>query len=70
MALRYKICLFVVKLFEDYGINVDRAELLSLSILIFLKEHPIMILSKIVISTCHVCTCKCVGEPATYREVM
>ena len=27
-----KICLFAVKLFEDHGIKVDRAELLSLSI--------------------------------------
>ena len=32
MTLRYKICLFAVKLFEDHGINVDRAKLLSLSI--------------------------------------
>ena len=35
----------------------------------FLKEHPIMLLSKIVISTRHVYTYKCGGEPATYREV-
>ena len=27
MTLRYKICLFDVKLFENDGINVDRAEL-------------------------------------------
>ena len=32
MTLRYKICLLAVKLFEDHGIKVDRAELLSLSI--------------------------------------
>ena len=32
MTLRSKICLFAVKLFEDHGIKVDRAELLSLSI--------------------------------------
>ena len=38
MTLRYKICLFAVKLFEDHGIKVDRAELLSLSILLGLKE--------------------------------
>ena len=30
MTLRYKICLFVVKRFEDYGIYVDRAELLCI----------------------------------------
>ena len=30
MTLRYKICLFAVKLFEDHGIKVDHAELLSL----------------------------------------
>ena len=29
----------------------------------FLKEHPILFLSKIVISTRHVYTCKCGGEP-------
>ena len=28
MTLRYKICLVAVKLFEDYGIKVDRVELL------------------------------------------
>ena len=32
MTLRYKICLFAVKLFKDHGINVDRAEFFSLSI--------------------------------------
>ena len=32
MTLRYKNCLFATKLFEDHGIKVDRAELLSLSI--------------------------------------
>ena len=32
MILQYKISLFAVKLFEDHGINVDRAEILSLSI--------------------------------------
>ena len=36
MTLRYKICLFAVKCFEDHGIKVkvDRAELLTLSIFI------------------------------------
>ena len=33
-------------------------------LLMFLKEHPIMFLSKIIISTRHV------GAPATYREVI
>ena len=32
MTLQYKISLFVVKLFKNQGINVDRAELLTLSI--------------------------------------
>ena len=32
MTLRYKICLFAVKLFEDHGIKVDRAERLFWSI--------------------------------------
>ena len=34
-------------------------------LLMFLKEHPIMFLNQIVISTRHVytCTCKCGGEP-------
>ena len=32
MTLRYKICLFAVKLFEDHGIKVDCAEVVSLSI--------------------------------------
>ena len=32
MTYRYKICLFAVKLFENHGIKVDRAELLSLSV--------------------------------------
>ena len=32
MMLRYKICLFTVKLFEDHSIKLDRAELSSLSI--------------------------------------
>ena len=42
MTLRYKMCLFAVKLFEDHGINVDRAEILSLSILmkILLNKWP------------------------------
>ena len=31
MTLQYKIYLFDVKLFEEHGIKVDRAELLSLS---------------------------------------
>ena len=35
MTLRYKMFLFAVKVFEDFGINVDRAQLLSLSIVIF-----------------------------------
>ena len=30
MTLQYKIYLFTVKLFDDHGIKVDRAELLSL----------------------------------------
>ena len=30
--MRYKICLFAVKFFEDHDIKVDRAELLSVSI--------------------------------------
>ena len=30
--LRYKLYLFAVKLFEDHGIKLDRAEFLSLSI--------------------------------------
>ena len=34
MTLRYKICLFTIKLFEDHGIKVDRVELLSLRIFI------------------------------------
>ena len=38
MTLQYKICLFAVKLFEDHGIQVDRAELLSLSIYTVPKE--------------------------------
>ena len=39
MTLRNKIYLFAVKLFEDHGIKVDRAELLSLSILnSFIKQ--------------------------------
>ena len=29
------MCLFAIKLFEDHGIRVDRAELLSLSICIY-----------------------------------
>ena len=41
---------------------------ISYYILMFLKEHPIMFLSKIVISTRHIYTYKCGGEPATYRE--
>ena len=32
MTLRYKICLFAIKLSEDHGVKVDRAKLLSLSI--------------------------------------
>ena len=32
MTVRYKICLFAVKLFEYHDIELDRAELLSLSI--------------------------------------
>ena len=35
MTLRYKICLFAVKLFEDHDVKVDRAEFLSLSILFY-----------------------------------
>ena len=31
MILRNKMCLFSMKLFEDHGIKVDRAERLSLS---------------------------------------
>ena len=34
MTLRYKICLFAVKFFENNGIKVDRVELLSLSIVV------------------------------------
>ena len=34
MTLPYKNCLFAADLFEDHGIKVDRAELLSLSIYI------------------------------------
>ena len=29
------MCLFAIKLFEDHGIRVDRAELLSLSVCIY-----------------------------------
>ena len=32
MTLRYKLCLFAVKRFEDHDINFDRAERLPLSI--------------------------------------
>ena len=32
MTLQPKICLFAIELFEGHGIKVDRAELLSLSI--------------------------------------
>ena len=32
MTLRYKIYLFAVIFFEDHGVKVGRAELLSLSI--------------------------------------
>ena len=35
MESRYTICLFAVKLFEDHGIKLDRAERLSLSIVNF-----------------------------------
>ena len=42
---------------------------ISCYILYFLKEHPIMFLSKTVISTRQVYIYKCGGEPATYREV-
>ena len=38
MILRYKISLVAVKPFEDHGINVDRAEFLSLSIIAFMKD--------------------------------
>ena len=36
MTLPFKICLFAVKLFENHGIKVDCAELLSLSIILSL----------------------------------
>ena len=32
MTLRYNVCLFAVKFIEDHDIKLDRAELLSLSI--------------------------------------
>ena len=32
MTLRYKMCLLAIKLFEDHGIKVEHAELMSLSI--------------------------------------
>ena len=38
MALRCKICLVAIKLFEDHGINVDRAELLSLGIYMYFNS--------------------------------
>ena len=37
MTLRCKICLFAVKLFENHVVKVDRAEILSLSIYVFIK---------------------------------
>ena len=49
MTLRYKICLFGVKLFEDLGMKVDSAELLSLSIYDYrycVKEHILVITSE------------------------
>ena len=36
MALRYKICLFAVKLFEDHSIKLDHAELLILNLYMYI----------------------------------
>ena len=42
LSLRYKFCLYAIKLCEDHGIKLDRAELLSLSIIVIYlrpKKH-------------------------------
>ena len=36
MTLKYEFCLFAVKIFEDHGIKLDRAEHLSLGIDFFI----------------------------------
>ena len=45
MTLRYKVCLSVVKRFEDHDIKLDRAELLSLLVSICLFDLYLAIIS-------------------------